>query len=140
MNIVSGNMFDNGFDLVVVTVNCVGVAGKGNALEWKRRDYQAYARYRYLCDNHRIQPGDIIHASPKWLLAATKGDWRNPSKPEWVLDCLAGIKAIAIGSPNITIGMPPPGAGLGGLDPQWVLAQAQSILGECANVYYHLPE
>lgn len=36
---VKGNIFDEHFDIRINTVNCVGIMGKGIALQFKKRYY-----------------------------------------------------------------------------------------------------
>lgn len=53
---------------------------------------------------------------PVILFAATKDDWRNPSKSQWVWDCLEGINMFLIDHPKFEIvSIPALGCGLGRL-------------------------
>jgi len=42
ISFVDGNLFDNKYDIVVNTINCKGVMGKGVALEFKKRYPKMY--------------------------------------------------------------------------------------------------
>ena len=121
-----GDMFSEPVEALVNTVNCVGVMGKGVALEFKNRWPANFKAYKKLCDAKKLSPGQMfvfdtqgLFASdgPKYLVNfPTKAHWRAKSKISYVedgLDALAeairahGIKSIAI---------PPLGCGNGGLD------------------------
>jgi len=113
------NIVDDDAELLVNTVNCVGVMGKGVALAFKTRWPGIMAPYKAEC-RMGLRPGACpIHRLPggrHWAALATKDHWRDPSRIEWVgagLAVLAGsAKVMGIKS----IALPPPGCGNGGLD------------------------
>ncbi len=87
-----GNLFASRAQALVNTVNCVGVMGKGVALEFRRRFPEMYADYRRVCDAGRLRPGQILpyRKGTPWILNfAVKDDWRHPSRMDWVESCLA---------------------------------------------------
>ena len=45
-----GNLFDCPTEAIVNTINCVGVMGKGIALEFKNRYPENYKVYKKACD------------------------------------------------------------------------------------------
>lgn len=121
-----GDMFSEPIEALVNTVNCVGVMGKGVALEFKNRWPTNFKAYKKLCDAKKLSPGQMfvfdtqelfVSDGPRYLINfPTKAHWRAKSKISYVedgLDALAGaiceygIKSIAI---------PPLGCGNGGLD------------------------
>ena len=53
----TGDMFEEPAEAIVNTVNCVGVMGKGVALEFKRRWPENFKAYKHLCDKHDLQIG-----------------------------------------------------------------------------------
>ena len=57
MIIKIGNMFESKAQTLVNTVNCVGVMGKGVALEFKNRYPLMYKEYVSLCDQGLVSPG-----------------------------------------------------------------------------------
>lgn len=122
----SGDMFSEPVEALVNTVNCVGVMGKGVALEFKMRWPANFRAYKKLCDAEELAPGQMFIFDTKELFTSegprylvnfpTKAHWRSKSKISYVedgLDALCdeikaqGIKSIAI---------PPLGCGNGGLD------------------------
>ena len=55
----SGNIFDSKMETIVNPVNCIGVMGKGLALEFKKRYPALFIAYKTACDRHLIKPGRI---------------------------------------------------------------------------------
>ena len=55
----SGDIFTCGAHAIVNTVNCVGVMGKGIALEYKTRYPAMFMEYAKLCHRDRIQTGKM---------------------------------------------------------------------------------
>lgn len=86
-----GNLFDSDAQTLVNTVNCVGVMGKGVALEFQRRFPEMFEQYRSICDRGELKPGHILpyrNSNPWVLNFAVKADWKQPSRFEWVESCL----------------------------------------------------
>lgn len=113
------NIVDDDAKLLVNTVNCVGVMGKGVALAFKTRWPGIMAPYKMDC-RMGMQPGDCrIHYLPPnrwWAALVTKAHWRDPSQMPWIVHGLNELaeKADRLGIKSIAI--PPPGCGNGGLD------------------------
>ncbi|BCA58617.1 type II toxin-antitoxin system antitoxin DNA ADP-ribosyl glycohydrolase DarG [Sphingomonas sp. HMP6] len=122
----TGDMFVEPVDALVNTVNCVGVMGKGVALEFKQRWPDNFKAYKTACDTKQLVPGRIFvyqiggllgSDGPRFLVNfPTKAHWRAPSKLSYIADGLDalvdeirhfGIKSIAL---------PPLGCGNGGLE------------------------
>ena len=103
-----GNLFASRVQCLVNTVNCVGVMGKGIALEFRRRFPRMFEEYRRFCDRGILQPGQILpyRREQPWILNfAVKDDWKHPSRMEWVESCLnkfvanyqkLGIRSVAM--------------------------------------------
>ena len=92
---VKGTIFNTGADLIVNTVNCDGIMGKGIALEFKLRYPGLFEEYKELCENGEIQVGKVyLHEvqGQKILSFPTKNHWRNPSKIEYIEE---GLKDFA---------------------------------------------
>lgn len=125
--IKDGDLFDSGADILVNTVNCVGVMGKGIALEFKRRFPEYYADYRKACNEGLVKPGvcRLWIYKPIIISFPTKDHWRNPSKIEWIESGLKSlIQRIATVQDNPflkdakVVAIPALGCANGGLD--WV--------------------
>lgn len=120
-----GDILKANAEALVNTVNCVGVMGRGIALQFKKTFSEQYFKeYKTACDNKELQPGKmLVHDlnrlhNPKYVIDfPTKRHWKGKSKME---DIEAGLQTLVqeirgrqIGS----IAIPPLGCGLGGL--QW---------------------
>lgn len=140
----TGDMFSENVEAIVNTVNCVGVMGKGVALEFKRRWPNNYKAYKRLCDEKRIKPGKMfVHElssllgedGPRFLINfPTKNHWRGKSKISYITDGLDdfvhqvrryGIRSVAL---------PPLGCGNGGLDWAEVKPLIESKLADLPEV------
>ena len=116
---VDGNLFSSPAQVLVNTVNTVGVMGRGVAKEFKRIYPDMFARYRDLCDRGRIDIGKLwLYKTPnKWILNfPTKKHWRHPSKPEYIESGLKKFVQIYSESGIHSIASPPLGCGNGELD------------------------
>jgi O-acetyl-ADP-ribose deacetylase (regulator of RNase III) len=84
---VKGNLFQSPADVLVNTVNTVGVMGKGIALDFKNLYPEMYRQYRDLCESGQFKIGKLwLYKSPnKWVLNfPTKKHWRRPSRVEYI--------------------------------------------------------
>lgn len=127
LHFVKGDIFESPARVLVNPVNCVGVMGKGLALEFKKRYPTEFNVYKDLCQNEEIEPGDCIiltnedtaAADQKLILAAaTKGHWKNKTELEYVEQILDNIQIVGILTPGRlrSIAIPKLGCGCGGLD------------------------
>lgn len=57
VKVLVGNLFDSKAQTLVNTVNCVGVMGKGIALEFKNRFPGMYEDYVVRCDRNEVKLG-----------------------------------------------------------------------------------
>jgi len=120
-----GDLLRDSSEAYVNTVNCVGVMGKGIALEFKRRWIGNYNYYKEICNTKKLRPGKMlvwendyfIPGEPKYVINfPTKDHWRNSSELKFIEDGLDDLK-IVIEKYNIkSIALPPLGCGNGGLD------------------------
>jgi O-acetyl-ADP-ribose deacetylase (regulator of RNase III) len=88
---LKGNLFNSKAQTLINTVNCVGVMGKGVALEFRRRFPEMFEAYQRICEDRKLRPGQILpyRVGQPWILNfAVKNDWKQPSRMEWVEDCL----------------------------------------------------
>lgn len=119
----SGDILHDGSEAVVNTVNCVGVMGRGIALQFKNAYPANFKAYEAACKRNEVQPGRMYVfetgqlTPPHYIINfPTKRHWRGKSRIE---DIEAGLKALVevIHSKSIrSIAIPPLGSGLGGLD------------------------
>jgi O-acetyl-ADP-ribose deacetylase (regulator of RNase III) len=120
-----GSIFDSRAQVLVCPVNCVGVMGKGLALEFKKRRAHACKDYFWACEKEHMIAGDVLDCGNVWF-AFTKADWRNASKIEWIEKCLIAIAYM----PPLSIALPQLGCGCGGLDWADVWPLYEKHLGE----------
>ena len=118
--VLIGDMFSSRAQTLVNTVNCVGVMGKGVALEFKNRYPEMFKDYLQRCEAHTVKPGVPYLYSDLFGLKIvnfpTKRHWRGSSRIE---DIQAGLQALIeeIRNRQIhSIAVPPLGCGNGGLD------------------------
>ena len=119
----SGDLLSEDAEALVNPVNCVGVMGRGVALQFKRAWPENFDVYAAACRRHEVQPGRMFvfenggKAGPRYIVNfPTKRHWRDKSMIE---DIEAGLSALVVevrrrGIRSIAI--PALGAGLGGLD------------------------
>ncbi len=120
---VSGNIFDSKADAIVNAVNCVGVMGKGLALELKKRFPENFKIYKESCANQELRPDNVLTynngelGKPRFIINfPTKDHWKQPSEIGYIDSGLESL-ADAIRKHNISsIAIPALGCGLGGLD------------------------
>lgn len=122
---LKGNLF-NKFDKVeaiINTVNCVGVMGKGIALEFKNRFPENYTIYKERCNIQEIQIGNsFLYEIPssnatKYIINfPTKKHWRNPSKLEYIEHGLDNLITLIRDYKINSIAMPALGCGNGQLE------------------------
>lgn len=122
----NGDMFSEPAEALVNTVNCVGVMGKGVALEFKKRWPGNFKAYKKICEAKALSPGQLFVFDTNELFATdgpryivnfpTKAHWRSKSKISYIEDGLNAL-AKAIREYKISsIAIPPLGCGNGGLD------------------------
>jgi len=123
IQIAEGNLLQARADALVNPVNCVGVMGKGLALQFKQAFPANFRAYQAACKAGHVQPGRmLIHdngrlALPYWIVNfPTKRHWRQPSQLQDVRDGLSALVADAQRLGMRSIAVPPLGCGLGGLD------------------------
>lgn len=84
---LNSSIFDSTCQTLVNTVNCVGVMGRGLALEFKRRFPDMYLFYRSQCERRLLRPGKLFlyKESKPWILNfPTKDHWKYPSKISYI--------------------------------------------------------
>ena len=110
-------------DAIVNTVNCVGVMGKGIALQFKNKWPDNFAEYAAACKAGQVRPGRMfIHDSgglvkPNYIINfPTKDHWRGASRMAFIrdglIDLVTQVRRLGIRS----IAIPPLGCGNGGLE------------------------
>ncbi|MBV9387482.1 MAG: macro domain-containing protein [Chroococcidiopsidaceae cyanobacterium CP_BM_ER_R8_30] len=136
-----GNLLETDAEALVNTVNCVGVMGKGIALQFKQAFPDNFRHYERACRDREVQPGKMFTVStgkllnPRYIINfPTKRHWRGKSRLEDIqsglLALIAEIKRLDIHS----IGIPPLGCGNGGLEWSQVRPLIESAFAELPDV------
>lgn len=124
IELTRGNILTADAEALVNTVNCVGVMGKGIALQFKKAFPENFKAYEAACRNKEVKPGRMFvfntgqMFNPRFIINfPTKRHWRGKSRYE---DIEMGLEALVqeVRERKIrSIAIPPLGSGLGGL--QW---------------------
>ena len=119
----TGDILAEDAEALVNTVNCVGVMGRGIALQFKKAFPDNFRAYAEACRGGEVRPGRMFVSetgqltNPQYIINfPTKRHWRGNSRIE---DVEAGLKDLArvIRERGIrSVAVPPLGSGLGGLD------------------------
>lgn len=117
---VQGNLFDSGADALVNTVNTNGVMGKGLAYQFKSKFPLNYQDYKKVCAEGDLVAGGLhitkLGDEPTVINFATKGDWKNQSKIEYVENGCAELREYLLKTPSVkSVAVPPLGCANGGL-------------------------
>ena len=113
-----GNIFESNCSTIVNTVNCVGVMGKGIALEFKKKYPEMFMEYVLKCDRGQVHPGvPYVYQNNgiSILNFPTKDHWRSPSRLSYVIDGLDWFAENYKKYDIKSIAFPPLGCGNGGL-------------------------
>jgi O-acetyl-ADP-ribose deacetylase (regulator of RNase III) len=107
---------------IVNTVNCVGVMGRGLALQFKRAFPANFKAYAAACKRHEVVPGRMfVHESgeltgPRFIINfPTKRHWRGKSRLDDISTGLAALARELEQRQIRSVAIPPLGSGLGGL-------------------------
>lgn len=119
----TGDILKAEAEALVNTVNCVGIMGRGIALQFKQVFPANFKAYATACKREEVQPGRMFVfdtgelTTPRYIFNfPTKRHWRGKSRIE---DIEAGLVALVdeVRARGIrSIAIPPLGSGLGGLD------------------------
>lgn len=137
----TGDLLAEQAEALVNTVNCVGVMGRGVALQFKNAFPENFKAYERECRQRKMEPGRMFvvelkrTADPRYIINfPTKRHWRGKSR---MADIEAGLQALTkeILSRGIrSVALPPLGSGLGGLDWQEVRKRIQAVLENLTEV------
>ncbi len=118
-----GDLLQADAQALVNAVNCVGVMGRGIALQFRKAYPGNFKIYKAVCERNDLQPGKMLISvltqkkNPQIIINfPTKRHWKEKSRIE---DIESGLIALVeeIRQRNIrSIAIPPLGCGLGGLD------------------------
>jgi O-acetyl-ADP-ribose deacetylase (regulator of RNase III) len=137
----SGNILDAEVEALVNTVNCVGIMGRGIALQFKQAFPENFKAYEAACQRKAVEPGRMFVFDtgeltlPRYIINfPTKRHWRGKSRME---DIDSGLVALVeeVRSRRIrSIAVPSLGSGLGGLDWAEVRPRIEAALSDLPGV------
>ena len=140
---IQGNIFNAEVQAIVNPVNCVGIMGKGLALEFKKRYPENYKFYSECCTKGQLEPGllcvsdyrptarHVNTLSPHGAIGSiwgelcpwnyivnlpTKNHWRDKSEMRYIEMGLRSLQLFIQEHEIKSIALPKIGCGLGGLD------------------------
>lgn len=136
IEIKRGDVLQEDTEALVNTVNCVGIMGRGVALQFKKAFPQNFHAYKEACERKQVKPGKMFVfetnglTNPRYIINfPTKRHWRSNSRLE---DIESGLQSLVevIRKRNIrSIAVPPLGSGLGGLQWEDVRPRIERSLG-----------
>jgi O-acetyl-ADP-ribose deacetylase (regulator of RNase III) len=119
---IRGNILHSDAEALVNTVNCVGVMGRGIALQFKNAYPDNFKAYASACQRNDVQPGRMFVfatgelGNPKYIINfPTKRHWRGKSRMEDIEAGLTDLANVIERLDIASIAIPPLGSGLGGL-------------------------
>ena len=137
----TGNILEEKAEALVNTVNCVGIMGRGIALQFKKAWPENFKVYAAACRRHEVQPGRMFVfetgqlTNPRYIINfPTKRHWRGKARIE---DIEVGLKALVVEIRQRgirSIALPPLGAGLGGLDWAEVRIRIERAMRELPDI------
>ncbi len=120
VNVNIGDLFSSKAQTLVNTVNCVGVMGKGIALEFKKRFPDMYEDYVRRCKHGLVKLGRpylFRHLVPPWILNfPTKDHWRSVARLSDIVQGLEYLERHYRGWGITSLAVPPLGCGEGQLE------------------------
>lgn len=141
ITLTTGDILKSNAEALVNTVNCVGIMGRGIALQFKNAFADNFDAYARACEANDVQPGRMFVFerrrldNPRFIINfPTKRHWRGKSRIE---DIEAGLVDLVrvIKERNIrSIAIPPLGSGLGGLDWRQVRPRIERALAAVPDV------
>jgi O-acetyl-ADP-ribose deacetylase (regulator of RNase III) len=147
IEIQHGDILTANAEALVNTVNCVGVMGRGIALQFRKAFPENFKVYEAACERKEVQPGKMLVfetgflTGPKYIINfPTKRHWKGKSQMK---DIEAGLPALLdeIKKRGIrSVAVPPLGCGLGGLDWNQVRPKIVRAFESLPDVRLHLFE
>ena len=131
-----GDIFRDNANAIVNPVNCMGVMGKGLALQFKEKYIENFRAYANECSNGNVDIGKMFVYEYKGMPHTryvinfpTKKHWRNQSELSYIESGLKDLAKVISDKHIKTIAIPALGCGLGGLDWAKVRPMIEKELG-----------
>jgi len=147
IELASGDILKDESEAIVNTVNCVGVMGRGIALQFKNAWPENFKAYEAACKREEVQPGRMFVFDtgrltlPRFIVNfPTKRHWRGKSRIEDIETGLSALVAVIKERGIRSIAIPPLGSGLGGLEWSEVRPRIESALAALPDVRVRIYE
>jgi len=141
INTTQGNLLAADVEALVNTVNCVGVMGRGIALQFKDAYPANFTQYAAACAAKEVVPGKMhVYATgqltnPRFIINfPTKRHWRGNSRIEDIEAGLDDLRRVIVERNIKSIALPPLGSGLGGLPWPAVKARIMEAFSDLDDV------
>lgn len=138
----TGDILGTDCEALVNTVNCVGVMGRGVALQFKKAFPDNFKAYAAACKRREVVPGRMfvfdtgLLANPRLIVNfPTKQHWRAKSRIEDIETGLRDLAAVVRARGVRSMVLPPLGCGLGGLEWSAVKPRIEAALGSLDNLH-----
>jgi O-acetyl-ADP-ribose deacetylase (regulator of RNase III) len=138
----SGDILKDDAEALVNTVNCVGVMGRGIALQFKNAFPENFKEYAKACKQGKVQPGRMFVSEtgqltpPRYIINfPTKRHWRGRSRMADIEGGLESLVEVLKKKRIRSVALPPLGCGLGGLDWSEVRSQIEGALESVEGVH-----
>lgn len=142
IDFTSGDILQCEAEALVNTVNCVGIMGRGIALQFKNMYPGNFKAYAAACQRGDVQPGSMFVfetgqlTPPHFIINfPTKRHWRGKSRLEDIDAGLVDLARVIRERGIRSIAIPPLGSGLGGLDWQQVRPRIERALSALPDVH-----
>lgn len=147
IKITEGDLLKADVEALVNTVNCVGVMGRGIALQFKLKYPENFKHYAKACKRGELRPGKLFifdrgrllktggapPDGPRFIINfPTKRHWREKSRLSYIRDGMAALVDEVHARGIRSIAIPPLGCGNGGLDWKEVRTIIESAMEEGA--------
>jgi O-acetyl-ADP-ribose deacetylase (regulator of RNase III) len=138
----TGDILRADVEALVNTVNCVGIMGRGIALQFRDAFPPNFKAYESACKREEVQPGRMFVFETGWLTNPkyiinfpTKRHWRGKSRIEDIELGLRALREEIVRRGIRSIAIPPLGSGLGGLDWADVRPRIEKAISDLGNVH-----
>jgi len=136
LRFTTGDILAEDAEALVNTVNCVGVMGRGIALQFKKAFPENFRAYAKACQRGEVKLGAMFVfqtgalTNPSTIINfPTKRHWRGNSRIEAVEAGLKDLVHVVRARGIRSMAVPPLGCGLGGLDWRIVRSRIEEALG-----------
>ena len=136
-----GDLLASNAEAIVNTVNCVGVMGRGIALQFKKQYPENFKFYEAACKRGDVVAGKMLVyetgslINPRYIINfPTKRHWKGASRIDDIEKGLRDLIKVIQTNQIMSIAVPPLGCGLGGLEWSEVKPRIEATVGQLTNV------